>query len=398
MAPLWLFATVFVPISFLSGFSAAVIGFSGWSVIVPLLFVAFEFHIFDSLFISVILDGLNGLILSLLYAYKNKINVRMSILFGLVSSMVVIIFILFITVPFLSKHASLLKGGVGFISIAIGLVFLFKGLSGAWKWFKAKRASKVFESQKGSYSIDSNGIHAPVSSIEDLEHQNWKKIIEEEPMYYQNESINYEKETIYPGQELPKDDLSVLNVDLQFVQDYFYETSTKNQPHNHPHHTGDTNTIDEKGNTLVLDKAKHKYFKISLLKQIAAFIFTVLYCAFLGVLTGFSGVSGGVNYAIVFMLFYKLDTPKAVGTANLIVFFTMSIFALGLLCFHQSVIHLDVIWVTLLICVASSSVGCLIGAIVALKVHSSILNMIVASILILVGIYTTIQSFIFKNR
>lgn len=275
------------------------------------------------------------------------------------------------------------------------MVFLFKGISGAWKWCKAKRATKIIDSQKGSYSIESNGIHAPVSSIEELEHQNWRKIIEEEPLYYQNESINYEKEIVYPGQELSKDDLSVLNVDLQFVQDYFYEPSMENQPH---HHSGDTNTIDAKGNTLVLDQSKHKYFKISLLKQIAAFLFTVLYCAFLGILTGFSGVSGGVNYAIVFMLFYKLDTPKAVGTANLIVFFTMSIFAVGLVCFHQSVIHLDLIWMPLLICLLSSSVGCLIGAIVALKVHSSILNMIVASILILVGIYTTIQSFIFKNR
>jgi hypothetical protein len=59
-ASLGLFAAIMVPLAILIGFATASVGFTCWSIVVPLLWVGFGIDVYDALFTAVATDWLNA--------------------------------------------------------------------------------------------------------------------------------------------------------------------------------------------------------------------------------------------------------------------------------------------------------------------------------------------------
>jgi hypothetical protein len=57
---LGIFAGIMAPLAILIGFATASVGFTCWSIVVPLLWVGFGIDVFDSLFTSVATDWINS--------------------------------------------------------------------------------------------------------------------------------------------------------------------------------------------------------------------------------------------------------------------------------------------------------------------------------------------------
>ncbi|KCV70507.1 hypothetical protein H696_02856 [Fonticula alba] len=64
---------ILVPSSLLMGFAASTMSFTAWNMICPLLFSAFGLPVFQSLFVSVMLDVFNGLTLTIIYGMNGKV-------------------------------------------------------------------------------------------------------------------------------------------------------------------------------------------------------------------------------------------------------------------------------------------------------------------------------------
>lgn len=74
---LFIFGVVMVPLSILIGVASATVGFTAWNIVVPLLWIGFDLELYDSLFISIFVDLLNGLTLTVIYAVQQEVNFRL---------------------------------------------------------------------------------------------------------------------------------------------------------------------------------------------------------------------------------------------------------------------------------------------------------------------------------
>jgi hypothetical protein len=63
-APLYpglgIFAAIIVPLSLLIGLATATVGFTSWSILVPLLWVGFDIDVYDALLTAIATDALNS--------------------------------------------------------------------------------------------------------------------------------------------------------------------------------------------------------------------------------------------------------------------------------------------------------------------------------------------------
>lgn len=55
-----IFAAIMAPLAIVIGFATASVGFTCWSIVVPLLWVGFEIDVYDSLFTSIATDCTNS--------------------------------------------------------------------------------------------------------------------------------------------------------------------------------------------------------------------------------------------------------------------------------------------------------------------------------------------------
>lgn len=121
-----LFIIEAIPLAMLIGIGAATISFTAWNIVVPLLFVGFGFNVFNTIGASLGVDFVNSFILTILYSRKKKINFQKGLQFGFLAIFAAITGFLFAH-QFLVTNQNLLRGGVGYIILALGTFFIFRG-------------------------------------------------------------------------------------------------------------------------------------------------------------------------------------------------------------------------------------------------------------------------------
>lgn len=119
------FAFVMVPTSMVMGFALATVGFTCWNLAVPLLLNLFQFHVFDALFLTVLMDLSGSLALVALYIRKGRVDTGFVLRFGPLCGAIA-----FTSAKLgegiLLRHQKLLKGTVGYIPFLYFLAFLAK--------------------------------------------------------------------------------------------------------------------------------------------------------------------------------------------------------------------------------------------------------------------------------
>eukprot|EP00999_Lentomonas_sp_LEN2_P002683 NODE_558_length_1368_cov_80.441579_g522_i0.p1 GENE.NODE_558_length_1368_cov_80.441579_g522_i0~~NODE_558_length_1368_cov_80.441579_g522_i0.p1 ORF type:complete len:400 (-),score=62.19 NODE_558_length_1368_cov_80.441579_g522_i0:12-1211(-) len=139
---LGVFAAVVIPSAFLTGIAAACSSFTAWNIMVPLLFTALGLPVFQSLFVSVMLDVCNGLALTLIYGWHGRVDFRYGVAFGSVTSGIAILIALSLS-DFIENNEQILQSAAAFIPVLIGIQFLIKGIL-------AYRAKKKLDAQQAA--------------------------------------------------------------------------------------------------------------------------------------------------------------------------------------------------------------------------------------------------------
>ena len=68
--------TIFIPLSFLIGIGASAIGVTAWMMLVPILFVLFGFDLYLTIFISLLVDCGNALIMLIIAGQNGKLSLK----------------------------------------------------------------------------------------------------------------------------------------------------------------------------------------------------------------------------------------------------------------------------------------------------------------------------------
>ena len=126
MISLEFFALIFIPMVIVIGIAASTISFTSWSLVVPLLFGGFGFSIFDTLFFAIIIDLINGIILTYRYGKIKQVDYKLAL-----SASIPMLFGAFIGFFFFEQaivsNSEAFKGGMGYLVILISLIFILKG-------------------------------------------------------------------------------------------------------------------------------------------------------------------------------------------------------------------------------------------------------------------------------
>jgi uncharacterized membrane protein YfcA len=169
---LGIFAAIFFPVAMLIGLSSAIIGFSAWNLVVPLCFVGLGYDIFDSVFMSMFVDLIDAIILTILYQRQNLVNTKHGIFLGIISAITAVVVNVTVSKPFLHQHSSLLKGSVPYVILVFAVGFLIKG-------FREQKSMKnaSFPPAKISKAADSEttvaaNAAAPVAAAAGQSHRN----------------------------------------------------------------------------------------------------------------------------------------------------------------------------------------------------------------------------------
>ena len=114
-----------IPLTILIGITAATIGYTAWAIAVPLLFVGLGFPIFDALFISLAVDLVNSIILTIIYSKKDKVDFKNGIKYGLFAVLGSIIGVI-IAVFLLLDNQDIFRGSVGYVFLILGVFFFYR--------------------------------------------------------------------------------------------------------------------------------------------------------------------------------------------------------------------------------------------------------------------------------
>eukprot|EP01101_Sappina_pedata_P001255 TRINITY_DN11355_c0_g1_i1.p1 TRINITY_DN11355_c0_g1~~TRINITY_DN11355_c0_g1_i1.p1 ORF type:complete len:347 (-),score=91.73 TRINITY_DN11355_c0_g1_i1:60-1100(-) len=129
------------PIAILIGFSAGAIGFTGWTVIIPMLFSGGVTPLFDALVISVLLDLINGTTLAIYYYRRDRLNIFYGVVFGLISITGCVVGLLF-TWTFFEHFGYLFRSGLGYMDFILAVVFFVRGYR-LYKEEKSQNESEI---------------------------------------------------------------------------------------------------------------------------------------------------------------------------------------------------------------------------------------------------------------
>ncbi|MHA1734073.1 MAG: TSUP family transporter [Promethearchaeota archaeon] len=133
-----------VPVGLLIGIACGVVGYSAWPMVVPLLFVIAGFDLYQAIFASVCVDLVNSIVMSVLYSKRGEVNVKEGLKIGGISVVGVVLGAL-VAFSVLYRFTSLFRGGVGYLNLLLGVLFVFRG----WNMRK-KSADLLPEPQVGS--------------------------------------------------------------------------------------------------------------------------------------------------------------------------------------------------------------------------------------------------------
>ena len=140
------FALVMIPLTLLIGLAAAVIGFTSWMLIVPVLFVAFSFQLGDAVLIACSLDFVNSCILLVMsrsvFSDGRWRQLAPPVLVTAPVALAACVCGLFFMDRFLQLFKSRIRSGVGYLLLVLAALFLLKGIF-AW------RKKRQLEAQQG---------------------------------------------------------------------------------------------------------------------------------------------------------------------------------------------------------------------------------------------------------
>lgn len=129
---LGMYALIFLPLAIMIGLATATIGFTAWSIFVPLAFVGMGFPLWDALFVSVIVDLVDAAILTVIYSRKGKVDFKQGGIYAVIAVAGALLGVL-LAFEFLPANQNLLRGGVGYAVMLIGLGFFLRGRKGLKK-------------------------------------------------------------------------------------------------------------------------------------------------------------------------------------------------------------------------------------------------------------------------
>lgn len=119
---------ILIPISFLVGFAASTIGYTAWSLIVPLLFVLFGFDIRLVLLVSLLMDCANAIIMTRISIKSEEIDLEIGKRTGIIAIFATGIGVV-IGLFILLNNQHLFRGGAGYVNMVLGLIFIIKGIN-----------------------------------------------------------------------------------------------------------------------------------------------------------------------------------------------------------------------------------------------------------------------------
>ena len=126
MIALGIFAFIFIPLVIIIGIAASTISFTSWSLIIPLLFGAFGFSIYDTIFFAIVIDLINGIILTYSYGKIKQVDYKLALLSSIPMLLGALIGFFFLEEQFITDLSSS-KSGIGYLVILISLIFILKG-------------------------------------------------------------------------------------------------------------------------------------------------------------------------------------------------------------------------------------------------------------------------------
>jgi uncharacterized membrane protein YfcA len=120
-------ALLSVPIGFLIGFWAGVSGYSGWPIVVPLLFVVSGVPLHESLLVCVLVDLANATVAALVYGRRGEVELGRAVRLAAAALPVALLGV-FLSFAWLSGFTSLLRGATGWVGILIGALLLVRAV------------------------------------------------------------------------------------------------------------------------------------------------------------------------------------------------------------------------------------------------------------------------------
>lgn len=338
MVTYWIFAVVFVPMSTLIGIASATIGFTAWTIVVPLLFVGFGFNIFESLFVSILVDCCDGLVLTLIYATQGRVDWTIGLILGGLSALCAY-GSLFSAKIVLDESVWLLKRGMGYGIVLIGLAFIAR-------WYMIRRKMKKNAKQQKGDDESSHLINGEASLVEEDVQRNLP--------YHDDDDVDGVME------ETPHTQTGGRSME------YFYKIENDKIP---------------------------KWWMIPLAQCIIVFLLSVGS----GVLSGLLGFGSGLNFVLITYLLLRFDLLDATATGCFIMFIIMMVMSVG---YAIQIVPVDLgfMWPYALLAVGSSATGCCIGSILALRISPLHLRLLVGIVLVFVGALAVVQPFVLKHH
>lgn len=138
--PLALFACVAGPLCVLIGASTALIGFTAWSLMVPLALTGLGVSALDAIFMSMVCDGLDALLLAALLARSGRVHYPSAAALGVPAAVLSAAAASTLSRPVVDAHEALLKGSVPVALFVFGAAFLFRAVRTHRAFLASERA------------------------------------------------------------------------------------------------------------------------------------------------------------------------------------------------------------------------------------------------------------------
>ncbi|MBT4637185.1 MAG: sulfite exporter TauE/SafE family protein [Deltaproteobacteria bacterium] len=118
--------TILIPLTLIIGIGAAAIGATAWTMLVPVLFVLLGFNIYVTLFLSLLIDCVNALVMTVISARQQQLDVGQGLKLSVFGSVFVIMGI-YLGTTFIPQNEEMFKSPTVVIILCIGLSFIRKG-------------------------------------------------------------------------------------------------------------------------------------------------------------------------------------------------------------------------------------------------------------------------------
>ena len=118
--------TILLPLSFVIGIGASAIGATAWMMLVPIMFVAFGFDLYQTIFISLLVDCGNALVMTIISAQKRQLEFKIGLKLSVFASLVVCLGI-YLGTAFIPDNQGFFKSPAAFFTLIIGLGFIRRG-------------------------------------------------------------------------------------------------------------------------------------------------------------------------------------------------------------------------------------------------------------------------------